>query len=28
MALAPDDDREFIPLPDDPPPSAEPTHPV
>ncbi len=28
MALPPDDNREFIPLPDDPPPPPEPTHPV
>ena len=28
MPLPPEDDREFIPLPDEPPPSAEPTHPV
>ena len=28
MALPPDDNREFIPLPDDPPPQPEPTHPV
>jgi redox-sensitive bicupin YhaK (pirin superfamily) len=28
MALPPDDDREFIPLPDDPPPPPDPTHPV
>jgi redox-sensitive bicupin YhaK (pirin superfamily) len=28
MALPPDDDREFIPLPDELPPSAEPKHPI
>lgn len=28
MMLPPDDNREFIPLPDDPPPPPEPTHPV
>jgi redox-sensitive bicupin YhaK (pirin superfamily) len=28
MALPPDDDHEFIPLPDEPPPPAEPAHPV
>jgi redox-sensitive bicupin YhaK (pirin superfamily) len=28
MALPPDDDQEFIPLPDEPPLLAEPTHPV
>jgi redox-sensitive bicupin YhaK (pirin superfamily) len=28
MALPPDDSHEFIPLPDDPPPPSEPTHPV
>jgi redox-sensitive bicupin YhaK (pirin superfamily) len=28
MALPPDDNGEFIPLPDDPPPAHEPTHPV
>jgi redox-sensitive bicupin YhaK (pirin superfamily) len=28
MALPPDDDHEFIPLPDDPPPPPEPTPPV
>ena len=27
MALPPDDDHEFIPLPDEPPPPEEPTHP-
>ena len=28
MTLPPDDNREFIPLPDYPPPSPEPAHPV
>ncbi len=28
MMLPPDDNQEFIPLPEDPPPAAEPTHPV
>ena len=28
MTLPPDDDREFIPLPEEPPPPGEPTHPV
>jgi redox-sensitive bicupin YhaK (pirin superfamily) len=28
MALPPDDDHEFIPLPDEPPPPEEPTHPL